>query len=75
VPVTKPKQFPFPEGHYFIQKTTNPLLFPGVPPRVSQGSTPGEANDKCIIPGGVGLYLEVYGILLSNVSYILAESY
>ena len=25
--------------------------------------------------GGVGLYLEVYSILLSNVSYILAESY
>ena len=27
------------------------------------------------IPGGGGLYSKVYGILLSNVSYILAESY
>jgi hypothetical protein len=34
VPVTKPKQFPFPQGHYFFQKTTNSLLFPGVSPGV-----------------------------------------
>jgi hypothetical protein len=27
------------------------------------------------IPGGGGLYSKVYGILLFNVSYILAESY
>jgi hypothetical protein len=28
-----------------------------------------------LYPGGEGLYSKVYGILLSNISYILAESY
>ena len=40
-------------------------------------STPGLIY-RGLIPGEVGLYLEVYGnngILLSNLSYILAESY
>ena len=40
----KDAQRPIPTGKVFHSKLTNPLLSPWV----SRGSTPGEANDKCI---------------------------
>ena len=43
--LAKDAQCPIPWAKFFYPKLTNPLLTPWV----SRGSTPGEANDKCII--------------------------
>ena len=43
--LAKDAQCPIPAGKVFYPKLTNPLLASWV----SRGSTPGEANDKCIM--------------------------
>lgn len=47
--VSKTKQCPYPAGQYFFSKMHHSLHVPRGFPGVSPRSTPGKANDKCII--------------------------